>query len=120
MQQIGRDFVEWCSINLPIKEPIIEIGSLQVSGEFGNLRSFFPDKKYVGCDINPGNGVDFLIDINQDPREVNNYNYLKLFKLIGSTPASCIISIDALEHIKNPIQAVSNMEYMLSFRGILI
>jgi len=39
--------------------PVLEIGSLQVqAGGVGDLRPLFADRKFIGCDMMPGPGVD--------------------------------------------------------------
>ena len=45
--------------------PIFEFGAYQVDGQegFADLRSLFPARKYVGCDMRPGPGVDRVEDV---------------------------------------------------------
>jgi SAM-dependent methyltransferase len=45
--------------------PVFEFGSYQVEGQEGyaNLRELFPEKKFVGCDMRPGPGVDRVEDV---------------------------------------------------------
>jgi SAM-dependent methyltransferase len=45
--------------------PVYEFGAYQVEGQEGyaNLRSLFPGKDYVGCDMRPGPGVDRVEDV---------------------------------------------------------
>ena len=44
MRELVREFVKIVAENLPISEPIVEFGSLQVSDQegFADLRPFFP------------------------------------------------------------------------------
>src|SRR4051794_10641430 len=46
--------------------PVFEFGSFQVEGQEGyaNLRSLFPGKAYVGCDMRQGPGVDRVEDVS--------------------------------------------------------
>jgi SAM-dependent methyltransferase len=45
--------------------PIFEFGAYQVDGQegFADLRTLFPGRKYVGCDMRPGPGVDRVEDV---------------------------------------------------------
>ncbi len=45
--------------------PIFEFGAYQVDGQegFADLRSLFPGRKYVGCDMRAGPGVDLVEDV---------------------------------------------------------
>ena len=45
--------------------PIFEFGAYQVDGQegFADLRSLFPGREYVGCDMRPGPGVDRVEDV---------------------------------------------------------
>ena len=46
--------------------PVFEFGSFQVEGQldYADLRSLFPGKAYVGCDMRPGPGVDRVEDVS--------------------------------------------------------
>ena len=47
---------------LDLKAPVVEIGSYQVVGQegFSDLRPIFGGKQYIGCDMRPGIGVDWI------------------------------------------------------------
>jgi SAM-dependent methyltransferase len=49
--------------------PILEIGSYQVPGqeEIADLRSLFPNKRYIGVDMRPGAGVDQVANVEALP-----------------------------------------------------
>ena len=66
MRLLIRDFVSLVAASVPILEPIYEFGSLQVPGQEGvaDLRPLFPQKKYVGCDMREGAGVDKIVDLH--------------------------------------------------------
>ena len=61
------DFARIVSSTLETIEPVYEFGSLQVKGQvgFADLRPLFPRKKYVGCDMQQGPGVDMIIDLHK-------------------------------------------------------
>ena len=46
--------------------PIYEFGSYQVEGQegFADLRSLFPGREFIGCDMRPGPGVDRVEDVS--------------------------------------------------------
>ena len=59
MDALTRALVESAVAVFDPPGPVLEIGSLQVQGEaVGDLRSLFPGKPYVGCDMTDGPGVD--------------------------------------------------------------
>lgn len=89
-------------------EPIVELGSFQVPGQekISNLRPYFSKKKYIGCDIRKGRGVDRL------------ENMEKLTFLTSSV--GTIISIDTLEHVSKPYLAVKEIYRVLKPGGLLL
>jgi hypothetical protein len=50
-----------------LPEPVIEVGSKQYGDDapWRDLRSLFPGKKYVGCDLAEGTGVDRIEDLTK-------------------------------------------------------
>ena len=76
---VTRAIVE--TFELP--EPILEIGSYQVAGQepIANLRTLFPDKKYLGVDMRPGPGVDCVANVEQLPH--------KTASIASPTSSSC-------------------------------
>lgn len=65
MREIIKHFVRVVAGTLPVGEPVYEFGSRQVAGQegFADLRPYFPGKEYVGCDMEPGPGVDRIEDL---------------------------------------------------------
>jgi len=91
-----------------LPEPIIEIGSYQCIGQVGyaDLRPFFKGKKYIGCDIQQGPGVNRIENVeslNFKDREI----------------ATCLF-LDTIEHVGNPIKAMQEIYRCLNSDGILI
>ncbi|MFX0208161.1 MAG: methyltransferase type 11, partial [Candidatus Hodarchaeota archaeon] len=64
MDLFSRALVEAAVDAFPTPAPIVEIGSCQVEGQeaLANLRPLFPHKRYIGCDIRKGRGVDKLMN----------------------------------------------------------
>ncbi len=69
MNSFLRGVVQAVAETFTLPEPILEIGSYQVSGQEGlDLRSLFPGREYVGLDVRPGPGVDMVGDVEKLPQ----------------------------------------------------
>lgn len=102
MRKSVRDFVKIIAETISLSGPIWEFGSYQVKGQesIADLRIFFPNKKYVGCDIRNGRGVDFIYDMQKT-----------------NLPDGCIgtvLALDTLEHVENPISACNEISRILN------
>ena len=108
MRQSIKQFVKIVSETLPISEPIFEFGSLQVQGQedFADMRPFFPNKEYVGCDMRAGPGVD---------RIVNLHNMEILSESVGT-----ILILDTLEHVEDLRSALDEVYRVLKPDGIVV
>lgn len=108
MRRLVRDFVAVIENTLHLKEPIYEFGSFQVPGQesFSNLRTIFPHKKYVGCDMREGPGVDLVVDLHNVQ--------------LPSNCAGSIICVETLEHVEFLREALFSMYRLLQDGGILI
>jgi SAM-dependent methyltransferase len=65
MRDHNKAFCRLVAETLDCPGPVFEFGSYQVEGQEGyaNLRSLFPGRDYVGCDMRPGPGVDRVEDV---------------------------------------------------------
>lgn len=108
MRDLVKDFVKICSETLPIAEPIIEFGSLQVPGQegFADLRPLFPSKEFIGADIREGPGVDMILDLHDTD--------------LPSESVGTILIIDTLEHVEFCRKAMEESYRILRPEGILI
>jgi hypothetical protein len=109
MQDHVKLFVKTFSELVP-DSPIYEFGSLQVPGQegFADLRSFFPGKEYIGCDMQPGAGVDKIEDMEKG-------------LTIQDGSASAVLCMDTLEHVFDVFTAMKEMNRILrDDEGILI
>lgn len=108
MQSLVKQFLEIAIRHFAVPEPIYEIGSYQVAGQEGyaDLRPYFPGKKYVGCDMRPGPGVD----------QVENVESLSL----PDDSAGTVIIVDTLEHVENPFHAIREIHRVLNDSGLLL
>ncbi|MBN2578643.1 MAG: class I SAM-dependent methyltransferase [Pirellulales bacterium] len=103
-----RAFFQECAKILPCPEPIVEIGSFRVPGQemLADLRPFFPGKKYVGCDMQPGLGVDRIEDIH-------------CLRFANGEVGSFLLA-DTLEHVLHPFQAFQELHRCLREDGVVI
>lgn len=108
MRELVKEFVKIVAENLPISEPIVEFGSLQVSGHegFADLRSFFATMEYVGCDMQEGTGVDRVLDLHNID--------------LPSESAGTVLIMDTLEHVAYPVRALEEVFRILKIDGLVI
>lgn len=107
MRDNVRAFVESAVTALDLRGPVFEFGALQIDEDpRGDLRGLFPERKYVGCDMRPGPGVDRLEDLG------------KLTLPDGSVET--VLCVDTLEHVFEARKAVDEMIRVLAPGGILL
>lgn len=108
MRELIKQFVKIITETLPINEPIFEFGSFQVPGQegFADLRPFFPNKEYIGCDIRRGPGVDRILDLHQIE--------------LPSESIGTIFIIDTLEHVEFLRKALKEVHRVLKPNGLLV
>ncbi|MEW5920322.1 MAG: methyltransferase domain-containing protein [Bacillota bacterium] len=102
-----RAFVQEVAKSFLFQEPIIEIGAYLVEGqqELADMRPFFPEKKYIGCDLRMGPGVDRIEDIQKLSFTTSSVNSL--------------LVLETLEHVVNPFKAFEEMYRVLTPKGLL-
>ena len=108
MRENIRALVAYIAAKIDLPEPIVEIGSFQVEGqeELANLRPFFLNKNYIGCDMREGHGVDRIENLEKLTFENES---------IGT-----ILMLDTIEHVA-PLQKAMNEIYrVLKPEGWLI
>jgi len=108
MRDSVRDFVALCSRHLPLREPIYEFGSYQVSGQESaiDLRPMFSGKRYVGADMRPGPGVDVVLNLHAiDLRDAS----------VGTA-----LVLDTIEHVEFVREALKEVYRILDADGIVI
>jgi hypothetical protein len=108
MRNSIKQFVKIISEELPITEPIYEFGSFQVPGQerYADLRSFFLNKEYVGCDVRKGPGVDRILDLHKIELPSNS---------VGS-----VLILDTIEHVEFPRKAIKEAKRILDTNGMII
>lgn len=66
MRDHNKAFCQLIAETFDCPAPVFEFGSYQVEGQldYADLRSLFPGKDFVGCDMRPGPGVDRVEDVS--------------------------------------------------------
>lgn len=108
MRKSVKDYVKKIISKHNILEPIYEIGSYRVRGQekLADLRPLFSGKKFVGCDMRVGLGVD----------RIENVHHLSL----KNNSVGTVLILDTLEHVENVYQAVKEIYRVLKPGGIVI
>lgn len=94
------------SVRLP--EPIYEFGARRVPGQEhrGDVRSFFRDRRFIGTDVEPGEGVDAVLDLH------------RLGLDDGSIGTALVF--DTIEHVRDPWRALAEIHRCLVPGGLLV
>jgi SAM-dependent methyltransferase len=108
MREHVRAFVEITARALPLRGPVYEFGSYLVAGQerLADLRPLFPGRRYVGCDMRPGPGVDRVEDLAE----------LRL----PDGAAQTILCLETLEHTFDVPRAVAEMLRVLAPGGTIV
>ena len=103
-----REFVRQVAAILDLAEPIVEIGAFQVENQLydGDMRPFFPGKRYLGCDMRPGRGVDRIEDAHA-LRFADDW-------------AGSVLILETLEHVEDPARAMAEIHRVLRPGGIVV
>lgn len=93
---------------LALEGPVVEFGSLRSSArkEPVDIRPYFPGLEFIGCDLEPGHGVDM-----KDDMEHSHF---------PPSSVGTVVCLDTLEHIRHPWLAVQEAFRILKPGGRLI
>src|SRR5258707_14425115 len=82
--------------------PVVELGSFYTPEyqALSDLRPYFLDQEYIGCDIRPGPGVDLIEDAQNLSFPDKSVGTLLLFEL--------------LEHLPHPHKAIAQAQRVLN------
>jgi len=88
--------------------PVFEFGSYQVEGQeaYADLRSLFPGKPYVGCDMRPGPGVDRVEDVSAMG--------------LADGEAGTVLCIETFEHVFEVRRAFDEVARVLKPGGLFV
>jgi len=108
MRRSINNLVKIISQTISVPEPIYEFGSYQVKGQekISNLRVYFPDKEYIGCDMRLGPGVDRILNLHDIDLPDNS---------VGT-----ILALDTFEHVEFPHKAIQEIYRVLKPNGIVV
>jgi SAM-dependent methyltransferase len=108
MRDHNKAFCRLVAETFDCPEPIFEFGSYQVEGQEGyaNLREFFLQRDYVGCDMRPGPGVDRVEDVTS-------------ISLPGES-AGTVLCIETFEHVFEISKAFDEVFRLLRPGGIFV
>jgi SAM-dependent methyltransferase len=89
-------------------DPIFEFGAYQVDGQegFADLRSLYPGRKYVGCDMRPGPGVDRVEDVTAID--------------LPDASAGTVLCIETFEHVYEVRKAFDEVFRLLKPGGVFV
>jgi len=107
MNRCIRELVEIVAETLPISQPIFEFGSFLVPAQrnIADLRPLFPNRKYVGCDMREGPGVDRVLDLHDIA--------------LPSESVGTVLLFDTLEHVEFPHRALEEVFRILQPNGLV-
>ena len=108
MRDHNKAFCEIAAKTFDCPGPVYEFGSYQVEGQvdYADLRSLFPGKTYVGCDMRPGPGVDRVEDVS----DIN----------LPDSSAGTILCIETFEHVFEVRRAFDEVFRVLKPGGIFL
>ncbi len=91
--------------------PFLEVGSKDY-GSTGNLRPMFAGGgEYIGADMEPGDGVDVVVDFTSGPDEIDS--------TLGGRRFGTIFCLSVLEHCELPFVMAENLTHLLRAGGRL-
>jgi SAM-dependent methyltransferase len=108
MRDHNKTFCRLAAETFDCPGPVFEFGSYQVEGQvdYADLRTFFPGKPYVGCDMRPGPGVDRVEDVSA----------IRL----GDATAGTVLCIETFEHVFEVRRAFDEVFRILQPGGLFV
>lgn len=108
MRDIVRDFAAEVIAVLPMAEPVLEIGSRPAEGQEGlaDLRPLLAGREFIGCDIQPGPGVDQVED-------AHNLSF-------ADASVGTVFALDTVEHVADPLRVLREAERVLRPGGVVV
>ncbi len=103
------------SLAARMQGPILEIGSKRYGGPptFFDYRTLFSSgTKYIGVDLEQGDGVDLVIDMTSDPGTIR--------ERLGGVRFNSLICLSVLEHVKNIAAFAKNVDSFMNQGAMMI
>src|SRR2546423_570900 len=89
---------------MPLREPIVEFGSMQVEeGQPNDLRPLFDGRTFIGTDFRAGPGVDRIEDLRS--------------LRFADGEVGTALCLDTLEHCADPIAAARELQRVVADDG---
>jgi SAM-dependent methyltransferase len=107
VREIVRDFARDVAENLPVAEPVVEIGARAAPGQedVADVRGIFGAATHIGCDIQPGPGVDRIEDVHA--------------LSFADESVGTVLAFETLEHVADPIRAMAEIHRVLRPGGLV-
>ena len=105
MHESVRAWVEYVFESLNVNDRILEVGSANVNG---SVREMFNGNPYVGIDLDPGPGVDVVMDAHH------------LVHMFGPDSFEIVLCLEMLEHDPNPWVTLQQIGQVLAPGGALV
>ncbi|MEW4570161.1 class I SAM-dependent methyltransferase [Tautonia sp. JC769] len=108
MRDHNKAFCQLVSETFDCPGPIVEFGAYQVEGQegFADLRTLFPGKDFLGCDMRSGPGVDRVEDVSA--------------MTLNDESAGTIICLETFEHVFEVRRAFDEVYRVLKPGGLFI
>jgi len=108
MRDNVRHFLQLVTEVLDVPGPVVEIGALQTEQQedYADMRPFFGDRLFLGCDMRAGAGVQCLADAHRFP--------------FRNDALGTVLLLDTLEHLRNPATAVDEAYLSIQEGGIVV
>lgn len=96
------------TVSTALPEPIYEFGSYRVPGQrhLPWVRDYFPGRRFIGCDLRPGPGVDEVQDLHA--------------LAIPAASVGTALLFDTIEHVRDPWKAMAELHRCMIPGGILV
>lgn len=114
MTPLDVDWFRKCHAGGLVREPLLEVGSvrLDVGPNLCDLARGLGLSQAVGADLEPGSGVDVVLDFGLHREEFQSQCVLRGFS------TACVFNV--LEHTFDPITVLSNALLCLGESGVLL
>lgn len=103
-----RRFAEDVAESFEIQEPLVEIGARAAEGQEAeaDVRGIFGADEHIGCDIQPGVGVDRIEDIHS--------------LSFADETVGTVVALETLEHVADPHRAMQEIYRVLRPGGMAV